>query len=124
MLNSILALLGVAPKPKEQAHVILRNERTEGDLRYLGASYSSNGDLVIEGQDLGNTVEAAFGYREYEWTWTIARPDLPTLAEALDTKSNLLGALESRFRGPAAAHLATFLQENEIPYKSWSRIGD
>jgi hypothetical protein len=110
--------------PKEAIRAILRDEKTDGDMRYLGVRYSSDGDLVIEGQDLGDAVEVAFGYHEYEWTWTVARSDLPKLAEALGASSSLLVAIENRFRGPAAAHLATFLKENDIPYTSWSRIGD
>jgi hypothetical protein len=124
MLNAILTLLRKALKPKAQTRAILRDERSEGDMRYLGATYSSEGNLVIEGQDLGNAVEAAFGYREYEWAWTIARADLPKLAAALDTKTDLMAALEHRFSGPAAAQLAAFLQEHNIPHKGWSRIGD
>ena len=121
MLN---ALLRKALKPKAQTRAILRDERSEGDLRYMAATYSSEGSLVIEGQDLGNAVEAAFGCREYEWTWTIARTDLPKLVAALDTRSDLVAALEKRFEGPAAAGLSAFLQEHRIPYESWSRTGD
>lgn len=124
MLNTLLARLRKALRPKAQTRAILRNERAEGDLRYLGATYSSEGNLVIEGQDLGNAVEAAFGYREYEWAWTIARADLPKLAAALDTRTDLMAALEHRFSGPAAAQLAAFLQEHNIPHTGWSRIGD
>lgn len=124
MFKTLLAMLRKALQPKAQTRAILRDERSEGDLRYLGATYSSEGNLVIEGQDLGNAVEAAFGYREYEWTWTIARADLPKLAAALDTSSDLMAALEKRFDGPAAAGLAAFLQERQIPYQSWSRVGD
>ena len=124
MFNTLLARLSKALGPKAQTRAILRDERSEGDLRYLGATYSSEGNLVIEGQDLGNTVEAAFGYREYEWTWTIARADLPKLAAALDTSTDLMAALENRFSGPAAAQLAAFLQEHNIPHTGWSRIGD
>jgi hypothetical protein len=124
MLNTIRALLRKALNPTAQTRAILRNERSEGDLRYLAASYSSEGNLVIEGQDLGNAVEAAFGCREYEWTWTILRADLPKLAAALDTSLDLMAALENRFSGPAAAELAAFLQEHNIPHKGWSRIGD
>lgn len=110
--------------PSERIRAVLRDERTEGDVRYLGASYSTEGYLVIEGQDIGDGVEAAFGCREYEWTWTIARADLPKLLAALDAESNLLNALEIRFRGRAAAELGPFLKENDVPYESWSRIGD
>lgn len=53
MLKPLLALLRKALQPKAQTRAILRDERSEGDLRYLGATYSSEGTLVIEGQDLG-----------------------------------------------------------------------
>ena len=124
MLRAILSLLRSSPKPAECTLAVLRNERTESDTRYLAASFSPDGDLVVEGQDLGSGVEAAFGCREYEWTWTVANANLPRLAEALGASSDLLRAMERRFCGPAAAHLMTFLQENQIPFKSWSRIGD
>jgi hypothetical protein len=107
-----------------QPRAVLRDERTDGDLRFLGASYSTEGNLVIRGQEIGDAVEAIFGYREYEWEWTINLADLPRLSELLHSKSDLLPALEDRFRGPAAAQLGKFLQECSIPYEIWTRIGD
>jgi hypothetical protein len=124
MLNTLLSIWRRPPKIKNEGSVILRNERSEGDIRHLSASFTVEGNLRIEGQDLGDAVEAIFGYREYEWVWTIARSDLPKLLQALGTKTDLLDTLAQQFRGPAAANLATFLQENQIPYESWSRIGD
>lgn len=124
MFTSLLAWFRRTRMPGPVRHVVLRDERTPRDLRHLDASYSGDGDLVIEGQDLGDSVEAAFGYREYEWTWTIARADLPKLAQALDSPPDVLLAFGERFRGPAAAGLSTFLEEHGIPYKGWSRIGD
>jgi hypothetical protein len=104
--------------------VVLRDERTPGDTRNLSASHSSDGDLVIEGQDLGAGVEHAFGHREYEWVWTIAQADVPALSTALSENGDILDALARRFSGPDAAHLHSFLTENRIPFKTWSRIGD
>jgi len=124
MLNALLTFLRGSKMTRERTRAVLRDERTEGDVRYLSATYSTEGNLVIEGQDIGDGVEAAFGCREYEWTWTIARADLPKLLAALHAESSLLNALEVRFRGPAAAQLGSFLKENNVPYESWSRIGD
>lgn len=104
--------------------VVLRNERSPGNLRHLSARYSSDGDLVIEGQDLGDAVRTAFGYQEYEWVWTIARTELPKLAEALGSGSNPLSALGRRFSGPAAAGLGEFLDDQRIVCTKWSRVGD
>jgi len=52
--------------------VVLRNTRDADGTRYLEASINAEGDLVIEGQDLGPGVEEIFGIREYEWAWTIS----------------------------------------------------
>lgn len=46
--------------------VVLRDMRDARGSRYLGASIKANGDLVIEGQDLGPAVEEFFGVSEYE----------------------------------------------------------
>src|SRR5262245_57335367 len=107
-----------------QPSIVLRAERTDGDSRYLGARYSENGDLLIEGQDLGEGVRAIFGYIEYEWAWTIKAADLPRLAAALGSDSNLLDALKTRFSGDAAGELESFLKKHEIPCAFWNRIGD
>lgn len=108
----------------EPKKVVLRDVSAIGDSRYLWLSYSDTGDLLIQGQDLGNTVEALFGCREYEWIWTVKRADLPALSKALGEESNLLGALEKRFGGNAADQLGPFLDDRQIPYERWSRIGD
>jgi hypothetical protein len=108
----------------EQRIVVLRDERTDGDSRYLCAKYSENGDLLIEGHDLGAGVREFFGYFEYEWVWTIEAADLPRLAAALGADSNLLDALKARFSGDAAAEIGSFLKEHEIPNAFWNRIGD
>ncbi|WP_338848220.1 hypothetical protein V8J88_05145 [Massilia sp. W12] len=109
-------------RPKTQ--VTLRNERTPGDSRYLGARIAESGDLLIEGQDIGAGVEEFSGSREYEWAWLIAKADLPKLSEALHAETDLLAALQMRFSGPAAAELGQFLTQHGIHYESWSRIGD
>ena len=111
-------------KDPRGGRVVLRDESTSEDTRHLSASYSESGDLVIEGQDFGAGVEDAFGYREYEWAWTIKEPDLAALSAALSDGSNLLDALARRFSGPNAAFLFMFLTENKIPFEKWSRIGD
>ena len=124
MFRDLMTRLLAALQRKKTMHVVLKDERGEDGLRYLGASYAENGDLRIEGHDIGAQVDSIFGYREYEWIWTIARTDLTKLATALGTKSSLLDALKERFNGPAAAHLDTFLKEHHVPYEIWSRIGD
>ena len=104
--------------------VVLRNEHAKGNSRHLSATYSSTGNLVIQGQDIGSEVESVFGYSEYEWSWTVQSSDLPNLLTALGIDSNLLVVLKQRFSGAAAGQLGEYLKTNDIPYEVWSRVGD
>ena len=105
-------------------HVVLRDDRQARDTRYLEAQLTQSGDLIIKGQDIGDAVERLLGGREYEWAWTIKAAHLPQLLKALNADSDVLAALARRFSGDAAAGIATFLEENEIPHERWSRVGD
>ena len=102
---------------------VLRDIRDSGGSRHLKASIKPNGDLVIEGQDLGPAVEEFFGVMEYEWAWTVAAKDCEKLRAVLET-TDLLTALAERFSGENAADLQNFLESNDIPYEPWSRMGD
>ena len=108
----------------EPASVVLRDERSSSSVRCLIAQYSENGDLVIEGQDIGNSVNTALGYREYEWKWTIKEADIPKLKSALKAETSLLAALKSRFCNENAILLEGFLNEHSIPFDFWNRLGD
>lgn len=104
--------------------VILRDVNEPGDTRHLEARYNETGDLVIEGQDIGETVERLLGGREYEWVWTIRAADFPRLIAALDDGSHVLDALERRFAGDRAHELKGFLDEHGVVYEAWSRVGE
>lgn len=103
--------------------VTLRDTRDADGARRLTAALTG-GDLVIEGWDHGAGVERVFGYREYEWVWTIKSNDVPRLREALGNPPDLTEALRSKFSGEEAAELKPFLDSKEIPYEAWSRTGD
>lgn len=104
--------------------IVLREEKSANDYRYLGATLDDNGDLVIEGQDLGDGVQASFGCREYEWIWRIKAKDLPALERLLPNGANILEKLAQKFSNEQASQLYDFLQANTIPFEGWSRIGD
>lgn len=124
MLRSLVAKLGLGAARSSPRVVTLRNERSAGDVRRLHAALSATGDLLIEGYDYGDGVEALLGEREYEWRWTVAAAELPKLKQALGEGGDLLPALQRRFSGPDAADLAAFLERNQIAYSAWSRCGD
>lgn len=104
--------------------VVLRDERTASDWRSISARLEPEGDLIIEGHDLGRGVGSLFGYSEYEWSLTIAAVDTSKLLAALNAGQSLLKALQQRFSGDQADGLQAFLKDRGIPYSFWNRIGD
>lgn len=46
--------------------ITLVEQRSATDTIFLGVRLSENGDLVVEGQDIGEIPEQFFGEREYE----------------------------------------------------------
>jgi hypothetical protein len=106
--------------------VVLRDTRDQLGTRYLGATLAANGDVIIEGQDLGAGVEEFFGegLREYEYVITVRGAEIPALLQALGTETDVLMALQKRFGNGVKTDLATLLKAQNIPYDFWSRIGD
>ena len=114
--------------------VVLRDERTTGDRRFLSAAIDAQGDLIFTGHDLGDGVGVLSGYSEYEWTVTIAAVDVPKLAAALNVRGvfgtswrcngRLLRALQRRFSGGNESQLVPFLEKQGIPHAFWNRVGD
>ncbi len=107
--------------------IVLRDIHDEDGVRHLEARFNDAGDLVIEGQDLGDGVERFFGagIREYEWIWTIRRASLAALGRALGVaEGEILAALGRRFSHPKCVELEPFLKEHEIALERWSRLGD
>jgi hypothetical protein len=103
---------------------VLRNQNDENDSRYLEAVLKDNGDIVIEGQDLGKGVEDAFGCSEYEWTWIIKSKNVHLLQSALGGAKDIIKTLKNEYSGDNASKLYKFLQDNKMPIEGYSRIGD
>lgn len=106
--------------------VVLHHCRDADGLRHLGATLTPEGDVQIEGQDLGRGVEAFWGegFREYEYAFTIRAADVPALLAALGTETNVLGALQRHFSDPTARGPRAFLEAHGVPYEFWSRLGE
>ena len=106
------------------SHVVLRDVKDADGSRLLQASLNSKGDIVIEGRDFGAGVERVFGYREYEWVWTISGASVGTLLHALQATGDVLSALKDQFSGENAAEIGAFLESHGIETDRWSRIDD
>ena len=104
--------------------VVLREQQTAGDSRFLSAKLNDSGDLVFEGQDMGTGVQEVLGCSEYEWAWTVKASDITLFNQALDVKGEILQVLAEHFKGDKAADLHGFMTEHQIPFESWGRTGD
>ncbi len=98
--------------------VILRSEESGNDRRSLWAHLDTDGNLHIDGQDLGPATAPVSADGEYEWFQTVRRDDIPQLLEALgaprDTRE-LLAFLKTNFSGDKSHELERILRESDVP---------
>lgn len=76
---------------------------------FLEAKIKENGDLVLEGQDLGEWVKENFGDSDYEYSLTVK-------AEYKDTI--LLNLIKEKFANDS--EFREWLKEKQIPNEFWS----
>ena len=81
--------------------------------------------LVIDGYDIGKTVEEAWGDSDYEYVITIPVAGLPPLYGLLNVKvgdrKGLLRAIATRFHGNRCwSSLGEFLAKNNIYHDSFT----
>ena len=88
----------------------LMREVADRDKRFLDAKIDDAGNLVLEGFDIGDSVEEFWGDSDYEYWLTLSQ-------EWKDTVLLLL--IKERFK--LSSDFQTWLESNEVPYKfeSW-----
>ena len=109
--------------------VTLLDSRTPAGHEHLSARVTTDGDVLIEGQDLGSGVVAFWGsgLSEYEYAHRIASSDVPRLIAALGGKrgADVLALLAGRFStAKACAGITDFLRDHGIVSEFWNRVGD
>ncbi|MEX0666658.1 MAG: hypothetical protein WD598_18055 [Acidimicrobiia bacterium] len=108
----------------ESKKVQLRSERSERDTRNLWAYCDAEGNLHIDGQDLGPATAMVSSDGEYEWFHTIAAEHVPRVLALLggEPGSNILELLKERFCGENSYELERRLRESDIPMDlhTWS----
>jgi hypothetical protein len=96
----------------------LRHQVDRTDTRHLSARMHKGG-LRIEGQDLGDGVEAVFGKGlwEYEWVVDVAAADVTRVVEALGGRpgEHVIDVIRR-----TCADDPDLLEQTEM----WNRIGD
>ena len=96
--------------------MILRNERRGADTRHLCAYLDDEGNLHIDGQDLGPATAPVSDDGEYEWFRTISHEDLPQLMRLLGAPgdADLLDVLQRKWSGARSYDLDKLLRESGI----------
>ena len=105
-----------APGDREGRVVTLRDEVDGSDSRHLWAHIDQEGNLHIDGQDLGPKTAIVSSDGEYEWFETIKKTDVPKLIGLLGGKpdDDILDVLEENWTGPRAADLEALLRKGDI----------
>ena len=67
----------------DKFRIILREERSETDVRVIDCKTSKNGDLTVGGYDMGSMVEDFTGRSDYEYDATVDAEDKYALYIAL-----------------------------------------
>jgi hypothetical protein len=107
---------GVDSSRPTRRQVILRNERSGLDTRHLWAYLDEEGNLHIDGQDLGPATAPVSDDGEYEWFSTISHQDLPQLMGLLGAPADadLLDVLERKWSYARSYELEKVLRESGI----------
>ena len=88
----------------------------------------NNGDLHIEGHDLGSGVGDVFGggMREYEWVLTVRAAYLQRMISVLGGHEgdDVLLLLAARCAEDQRYASKSFLEEQGVPVEFWNRVGD
>lgn len=105
--------------------VHLRSEHEGPDHRFLDAWLDDDGNLHVDGQDLGPATAPVSSDAEYEWHETIRARHLPRVRALLGIGpgEDLLDALERSWSGARAGALETLLRESGIPVELWTGGG-
>jgi hypothetical protein len=105
--------------------VLLRSEHHGLNARFLQAYLDSDGNLHIDGQDIGPATAGVSGDGEYEWGRTVLKEDLPDVIALLDglPEDHILDLLERNWTGNRSAELERRLRESVIPSELWTWSG-
>ncbi len=95
------------------------------DIRVRIEAYFNGEDLIVEGYDIGQTVEEYWGDSDYEYATTIAKEEVaklfPLSGVAAGDREGLLKAIAGRFNtNTCFSEFRDFLEENGIRYESFS----
>jgi hypothetical protein len=96
--------------------VTLRDERAGPDSRHLEAYLDDDGNLHIDGHDLGPATAPVSNDGEYEWLEKVSAGDLPRLLLLLSAPpdASILDVLEQQWTGVKSYDLERLIRESDI----------
>jgi len=91
----------------------------------IEAYFDADGNLVVDGYDIGKTVEKYWGDSDYEYTTTLSPDEVKKLYALFQlpdgAHGELLLALQSRFNtNKCYSEIQNFLDKHNIKYKGFS----
>ncbi len=97
------------------------------DIRVDIQAYFSGEDLIVEGYDIGKTVEKYWGDSDYEYSTTIGKEEVEKIFPLLDIaggdREGLLKAIAGRFNTNSCySEFRDFLEKNGVHCESFSWV--
>ncbi|CAN5350709.1 hypothetical protein BH09BAC3_BH09BAC3_08800 [soil metagenome] len=94
------------------------------EIKVTVDAYFENGNLVIEGYDIGKTVKEYWGDSDYEYTTTVKGGEvwkLYPLFNIPEDENLLLEALARKFNNNTCfSDFRNFCDQNQVKYESFS----
>ncbi len=106
--------------------VTLVKLKTENISLSITATLLPDGSVRIDGHDLSKDLSMIFGQgiSEYEYSITIENAEVPFLLVSLNETGDVLSALQAYFRENPTTAPRSVMDQSNIAYKFWSRLGD
>ena len=98
-------------------------KRQDGSWLSMWAHLRDDGQLVLEGHDLGPVTELLSDDGEYQWAHTYAAVDVPAVVRALGGREgdDVLVVLRQHWAGNDRVKVLTrALRDSGIPHERWS----
>lgn len=91
----------------------------------IEACFKENGDLVIDGFDIGKTVENYFGDSDYEYILTVPAVEIeklfPLLGSGLNDKTVLLSQMQTKFNtNTCFSDIQKFLTDHGVQHSTFT----
>jgi hypothetical protein len=104
-------------RSEDRRQISLRSEKDGPDSRFLDARLDDEGNLRLDGQDLGPATATVSSDGEYEYFKTVDAAHIPALLALLgaEPRADILDELEAHWTGPASYELERLLTESGIP---------